>query len=191
MEDNEIRLRSARLYLELDDLLADDLEELPEAPPEEPPEETRAEAASSEALPEPELAFEEAREALEEVEPTEIVVPVPPEPLPPPEPEAEEVHEAAASAAKTTAAAVAKPRAWHRVLFYTGSLLIAFGGSGLAFGSFLHDIFRVPLFGTAYDAFGNVNVSTALIGCVFLLAGLAAMAVGARAGSRRRAVAEG
>lgn len=121
----------------------------------------------------------------------EIVVPVPPEPLPSPEAEAEEVPEVAAAAAKTRAAAAAKPRAWHRVLFYTGSVLIAFGGSGLALGSFLHDMFRVPLFGYAYDAFGDVNVTTALIGAAILLAGLAAMAVGARAGSHVRAVAEG
>lgn len=190
-EDNEVRLRSARLYLELDDLLSDELEELPEAPPDEPPPETRAEAVESEAVPEPELTLEEAYEALEVTEVPEIVVPVPPEPLPSPEAEAEEVPEVAVAVAKTRAAAAAKPRAWHRVLFYTGSVLIAFGGSGLALGSFLHDMFRVPLFGYAYDAFGDVNVTTALIGAAILLAGLAAMAVGARAGSHVRAVAEG
>lgn len=85
--------------------------------------------------------------------------------------------------------ALARPRRWHRALFYSGSALVAFGGSGLALGSAFHDVFRVPLFGFAYDAFGNLNVSAVVFGAVFLLAGVAAMAVGARAGARpRRAV---
>lgn len=78
------------------------------------------------------------------------------------------------------------PRTWHRVLFYAGSVLVAFGGSGLALGSVLHDAFRVPFFGSAYDAFGNLNVSALVFGAAFLCAGFAAMAVGARAGARPR-----
>ena len=48
----------------------------------------------------------------------------------------------------------------------------------LVLGSFLHDLFRVPLFGESYTAFGRLNVGAVFIGMVLLGVGFAAMAVG-------------
>ena len=154
LDSDELRLRAARLYVDLDDVLQD---EPPEATPESASGALR-ESLASEAEPGAEVAEEES-EAL--AAPTEL------------------------SAAEDLAVLV-RPRGWHRVLFYAGSLLVAFGGSGLALGSVLHDVFRVPFFGSAYDAFGNLNVSALVFGAAFLSAGFAAMAVGARAGARPR-----
>lgn len=185
VEDDQARLQTARLYLELDSILAGDMEE----EPAEPLPSAQAGGIASEV--ETEVA-EEGIEAL----PGSAEVSAPAELAATTEPSAVEViaPEAAAepsvaSSAESAAVAVARPRRWHRVLFYGGSLLVAFGGSGLALGSVFHDVFRVPFFGFAYDAFGNLNVSALVFGGAFLLAGFAAMAVGARAGARpRRAV---
>gem|GEM_PF-4249472 len=94
--------------------------------------------------------------------------------------------EAEATAARTKVAAAGTPRRWHRVVFHLGAVLVVLGGSGLALGSLLHDVFRVPVVGTAYEAFGPVNVAAALLGSLALASGVAAMAVAARIGRPRR-----
>lgn len=93
----------------------------------------------------------------------------------------------AASAAKAVKVAPLR----HRILFHLGTALVVFGGSGLALGSLLHDVFRMPVVGTAYEAFGPVNVAAAFVGSIALLAGAAAMAVAARIGASRRRRAAG
>lgn len=192
-EGNELRLQTARLYLELEDVLEDDLEDDLEEDAGEPTDSPVAqaevaEAAAPEAEPEPQVAEEEleALPAPVEIEETdELDVGL--ESLAPEEavPEIRTEPSVAATAASVPELP-ARPKRWHRVLYYSGSVLVAFGGSGLALGSLLHDVFRVPFFGFAYDAFGQLNVSALTFGATFLLAGFAAMAVGARAGARRR-----
>lgn len=177
MEDNAVRLQTAKLYLELDDVLTDELED----ESAEPPPSAHAEAAAPEVGPEPVITDEEIDALVPTGEPA-----VPVESGVAAEAIAPEVaaQPAAAAAVETAAIAVPRPRRWHRILFYSGSVLVAFGGSGLALGSVFHDVFRVPFFGFAYDAFGQLNVSAVVFGFVFLFAGVAAMAIGARAGAR-------
>ncbi len=69
---------------------------------------------------------------------------------------------------------------WRRVVYYVGVFYVTIGGAGLVLGSFLHDLFRVPLFGESYAAFGRLNVGAVLIGMILLGVGFAAMAVGMR-----------
>jgi hypothetical protein len=69
-----------------------------------------------------------------------------------------------------------------RAVFYVGTLLIAVGGPGLLVGSILHDAMRVPLFGDAFEAFGSLNVTAAILGAVLLVGGIVAMGVGLRGG---------
>lgn len=83
-------------------------------------------------------------------------------------------------------------RLWHRIVFHFGAVLAILGGAGLALGSLLHDVFHVPFVGTAYEAFGPVNASAALLGALAFASGALAMTVAARIGrSRRRPVAGG
>jgi len=63
-------------------------------------------------------------------------------------------------------------------VYYVGVFYVTIGGAGLVLGSFLHDLFRVPLFGESYTAFGRLNVGAVFIGMVLLGVGFAAMAVG-------------
>ena len=159
LDSDDIRLRAARLYVDLDDVLQD---ESPAATPESAPGPLRESPA-----PEVELGAEVAEE------------------------ENEVISVSSELSATEDLIVLARPRRWHRVLFYAGSVLVAFGGSGLALGSVLHDVFRVPFFGSAYDAFGNLNVSASIFGAAFLSAGFAAMAAGARAGAHPRHVLGG
>lgn len=69
-----------------------------------------------------------------------------------------------------------------RRIFYVGSILAATGGPGLILGSVLHDAFRVPILGRTYEAFGNLNVTFALIGGMLLLGGLVTIGVALRGG---------
>jgi len=78
-----------------------------------------------------------------------------------------------------------------RAVFYIGAVHVAVGGAAFLLGSLLHDMFRVPFFGDAYEAFGSLNVAAALIGVILALAGIGAMAIGLRGGViRARPVAE-
>jgi len=93
-------------------------------------------------------------------------------------------------AARSTTPPVPRSR-WRRAFYYVGVFYVTLGGAGLILGSFLHDIFRVPLFGGAYDAFGRLNLDAALIGTIFVGVGFAAMAVGLRRISMRTVSAAG
>lgn len=183
-EPDAVRLQTARLYLDLDESLGDEGDEEPteaadagstEPSAAEVPAGMEPPAADAEtARAQPGLPTDEELDAL-------FAFPMPAESTGAPSAEAD----VAAPPAPASAAAP-QPRGWHRILFYAGSLLVAIGGSGLALGSVLHDFFRVPWFGGAYDAFGNLNATTLAFGSVVLVAGVVAMAVGARAGTRRR-----
>lgn len=59
-----------------------------------------------------------------------------------------------------------------RFLFYAGLAMVLAGGPGIALGSWLHDIMRIPVVGQAYDAFGWLNRFVAAIGLVVLVVGI-------------------
>jgi len=84
-----------------------------------------------------------------------------------------------------------QPSRLRRAAYYAGVFDVAIGGAGLILGSVLHDIFRVPFFGRAYDAFGPLNLGAVLMGLVFLGVGFAAMAVGLRRTATRPRSAAG
>lgn len=69
-----------------------------------------------------------------------------------------------------------------RVLFYVGIVLIVIGGPGLSLGSFAHDIYKIPLIGEAFNAFGWLNVTFLMVGLVFLAAGILLVAFSLRGG---------
>jgi len=60
-----------------------------------------------------------------------------------------------------------------KFLFYTGIALILLGGPGIALGSWLHDILRVPVANyNAFDAFGSVNRLVAAVGLIVMVVGI-------------------
>jgi len=75
--------------------------------------------------------------------------------------------------------AVRRPRG-HRPLWVTamaggelaGWFLVLAGGPGLALGSWLHDVLRIPVFGDAYAVFGSLNRLFAAVGLLVLLVGI-------------------
>ena len=69
-----------------------------------------------------------------------------------------------------------------RILFYAGVLLVLAGGPGMALGSWLHDIFRIPILGEAYEAFGWLNRLFAASGLVVLIVGIVLLIVSMRLG---------
>lgn len=69
-----------------------------------------------------------------------------------------------------------------RFLFYVGVTLVLAGGPGIALGSFLHDLFRIPIVGQAYEAFGSVNRFVAAIGLVVLVVGIVLLILSMRLG---------
>ncbi len=69
-----------------------------------------------------------------------------------------------------------------RLLFYAGVVFILAGGPGIALGSWLHDILKLPLIGQAYDAFGWLNRLVAGIGLVVLIVGIVLLIVSMRLG---------
>jgi len=58
------------------------------------------------------------------------------------------------------------------LLFWAGLGLMALGGPGLALGSWLHDVLRIPIGGNQYDVFGPLNRFTAAVGLVVLVVGI-------------------
>jgi len=70
-----------------------------------------------------------------------------------------------------------------RLLFYAGVLLVLAGGPGIAVGSWLHDFLRIPVGGSAFDAFGWLNRSVAAIGLVILIVGIVLLILSMRLGS--------
>ena len=70
-----------------------------------------------------------------------------------------------------------------RMLFYAGVLLVLAGGPGIAVGSWLHDLLRIPIGGNAFDAFGWVNRLVAAVGLVVLIVGIVLLILSMRLGS--------
>jgi len=69
------------------------------------------------------------------------------------------------------------------LLFYAGVLLVLAGGPGIAVGSWLHDLLRIPLGGSAFDAFGWLNRLVAAVGLVILIVGIVLLILSMRLGS--------
>ena len=64
-------------------------------------------------------------------------------------------------------------------LFYIGLILVIMGGPGIALGSWLHDLLKIP-FPSGYDnweSFGWVNRMASAAGIIVLLAGMLALAL--------------
>jgi hypothetical protein len=64
-------------------------------------------------------------------------------------------------------------------LFYLGLLLVIMGGPGIALGSWLHDLLKIP-FPAGYDnweSFGWVNRMTSAAGIIVLLVGILVLAL--------------
>ena len=70
-----------------------------------------------------------------------------------------------------------------RIVFYISLVLIVLGGLYFALGSYLHDLLRVPIVGTAFTVFGPVNVLYALVGAAILFLGLVLFAASIRGGT--------
>jgi len=68
------------------------------------------------------------------------------------------------------------------VLFYAGLVLLLVGLPGLALGSLFHDIFRVELVGSAFDAWGWINQLFAYLGVFVGVVGIALLALSLRGG---------
>ncbi len=101
-------------------------------------------------------------------------------------PKCGEIFESSALQVETKAESKGSSRR-ERFLFYAGVLLVLAGGPGIAVGSWLHDILRIPIIGSAYDAFGWVNRLFAAVGLVVLIVGIVLLILSMRLGS---AVAE-
>ena len=69
-----------------------------------------------------------------------------------------------------------------RILFYAGLVLLLAGLPGLALGSLFHDMFRVELVGSAFDAWGWINQLFAYLGVFLGVVGIALLAVSLRGG---------
>lgn len=67
-----------------------------------------------------------------------------------------------------------------KILFYTSIVLIFLGGPGLAFGSWLHDVLRIPFVGDTYEAFGWLNKLFASIGLIVLIIGIILLIISLR-----------
>jgi uncharacterized membrane protein YcjF (UPF0283 family) len=60
-----------------------------------------------------------------------------------------------------------------RWLFYIGAILILIGGPGVAFGSYLHDLLKIPIADyDNFESFGWVNVLVATVGIIILVIGI-------------------
>lgn len=67
------------------------------------------------------------------------------------------------------------PRAGFRekFLFYAGIFMILLGGPGIALGSWLHDVLRIPFEDyRAFDVFGPVNRLVTAAGLIVLIVGI-------------------
>lgn len=71
-----------------------------------------------------------------------------------------------------------------RILFYVGVGFVLAGGPGIALGSWLHDLLRIPVVGGAYDAFGWLNRFVAAIGLVVLVVGIVLLILSMRLGAQ-------
>ena len=136
-------------------------------------------------------AVEEAVAALEELEAEALVEEVHPEEVVEEAVEEEapgEAEEAAAEAPEVEAEAgittevVPATLGRDRFLFFSGVVLTLAGGIGLAMGSFLHDLLRLRIGGTAWTVFGPVNLFWMGIGVVILTVGVGVLVASLRGG---------
>lgn len=97
-------------------------------------------------------------------------------------PKCGEIFEATALQVDTKAGSKREGRR-ERLLFYAGVLLVLAGGPGIAVGSWLHDLLRIPIGGSAFDAFGWVNRLVAAVGLVILIVGIVLLILSMRLGS--------
>jgi len=68
-----------------------------------------------------------------------------------------------------------------KFLFYTGIALILFGGPGIALGSWLHDVLRIPVEQyTAFDTFGAFNRLVTAVGLIVLIVGIVCLILSLR-----------
>lgn len=216
LDDIAKRAELALLFLNLEQFLdepeeADDIKEEDRAPSSEPTPKPSAEvpeATSRGELPPPlfaETSAEEVGEFSGDYADVETFAPAqevhPPEPPSEAEAQGEAVvaepapHVETAGRSEPTSEVQSGPVPSHlrldRAVFYIGAVHVAIGGAAFLLGSLLHDMFRVPFFGDAYEAFGSLNVAAALIGVILALAGIGAMAIGLRGGViRAKPVAE-
>ncbi|MEK6852061.1 MAG: zinc ribbon domain-containing protein [Candidatus Thermoplasmatota archaeon] len=65
-----------------------------------------------------------------------------------------------------------RPSRLEKLLFYGGLVLVLAGGPGIALGSWLHDVLRIPIIGDAYETFGPLNQVFAAGGLIVLLVGI-------------------
>ncbi len=67
-----------------------------------------------------------------------------------------------------------------KLLFFMGFIFILLGGPGLALGSLLHDMWRIPIIGLAFNEFGWMNRLAAAIGLVILIVGVVFLILSAK-----------
>ncbi len=70
-----------------------------------------------------------------------------------------------------------------RILFYCGLVLLLAGLPGLVLGSWFHDSMRVPVVGDAYDSWGWINQTFALLGIFIAVVGALLLAFSLRGGT--------
>ncbi|MGQ0797558.1 MAG: hypothetical protein ACT4OI_06840 [Methanobacteriota archaeon] len=60
-----------------------------------------------------------------------------------------------------------------KMLFYSGVAMILVGGPGIALGSWIHDVLRIPFNEfTAFDVFGSMNRLVSAVGLIVLIVGI-------------------
>jgi len=60
-----------------------------------------------------------------------------------------------------------------KMLFYAGVAMILVGGPGIALGSWIHDVLRIPFNEfTAFDVFGSMNRLVSAVGLIVLIVGI-------------------
>lgn len=118
-----------------------------------------------------EFELGEVEEVIEEGKPEEIE-----------EEKAEELEEEGAEVEEVKTIDKLKHLTRDRIFFYLGIILIMAGGPGLAFGSWLHDWFRVPIMGDSYGVFGQLNVLFAIGGLIIMFVGIVFLVLSMRGG---------
>lgn len=98
-------------------------------------------------------------------------------------PKCGEIFEASALQVDATKPGTRKSGRRERFLFFAGVLLVLAGGPGIAVGSWLHDLLRIPVGGSAFDAFGWLNRAVAATGLVVLIVGIVFVILSMRLGS--------
>ena len=67
-----------------------------------------------------------------------------------------------------------------RLLFWAGLGLVVVGGPGVALGSYLHDLLRIPIGGTNFESFGPINRFVAALGLIILIVGIVVLLISLR-----------